>query len=75
MRLMQERDYLFHRCGACGAAAHLTRSTPAAAGGERRTYECRRCGRVDVYDVGPDVGAPWILIDQCRDASAAAIRP
>ncbi|PZA13875.1 hypothetical protein DNX69_00085 [Rhodopseudomonas palustris] len=63
MRSFQHRDYFFHPCGACGAAANLTRNSPAPGGRERRTYECRRCGQVDVYDVAADSAVPWIVVD------------
>lgn len=27
-----------------------------------RTYECRRCGHVDLFGVGPDDSGPWKVI-------------
>ncbi|ACF02348.1 hypothetical protein Rpal_3850 [Rhodopseudomonas palustris TIE-1] len=62
MRSFHHRDYFFHPCRMCGAAANLTRNTPAADGYEHRTYECRRCGHVDLFGVGPDDSRPWKVI-------------
>jgi uncharacterized Zn finger protein len=69
MRSYHHRDYFFHPCRACGAVANLTRNTPAAGGSERRTYECRRCGQVNIYDVAPEAGTPWTVIDQSSPVS------
>ena len=62
MRSFQHRDYFFHPCRMCGAVANLTRNTPADDGCEHRTYECRRCGHIDLFGVGPDASRPWTVI-------------
>ncbi|NEW95490.1 hypothetical protein DY467_01710 [Rhodopseudomonas sp. BR0G17] len=64
MPSFQSADYYFHPCQACGGAANLTRRSPSADGGETRTYECRKCGQVDVYDVSAAPQAEWTRKNQ-----------
>ncbi|WBU31467.1 hypothetical protein OOZ54_08190 [Rhodopseudomonas palustris] len=64
MRSFQLRDYYFHPCRICGSAANLIRRSPTPSGKESRTYECRKCGQVDVYDVSSNPADEWPVVEQ-----------
>jgi hypothetical protein len=63
MLKISRRDHFFHPCSACRSTASLFRISPLGDQSELRSYECRRCLRVDQYEVSADPEAAWILLN------------
>jgi len=53
----------FHPCSKCGSRAHLFRISPLDNGNNARSYECRRCGQIDCYEVATDPARFWMPIE------------